>query len=234
MRVWLAAVISLAALAGCRTNPPPAPASPTALQPGDLLFQDLDCGPLCEAIESVTQGYQGAHLSHVGMVASTDGAEPMVIEAIGDSVRLTPVSRFLARSSDAQGRPKVLVGRLQGEPAQLIAKALDRARSQLGKPYDDRFLMGNDAFYCSELIYDAFQFANAGEPVFELAPMTYRNPSTGQTFAPWSRYFAELNMPVPEGLPGLNPGGMSRASFVRIVYAFGAPEGWAQASPSHR
>jgi len=39
------------------------------LQPGDLLFQDLDCGPLCDAIEKVTTGYQGANFSHVGIVA---------------------------------------------------------------------------------------------------------------------------------------------------------------------
>ena len=32
---------------------------------GDLLFQDLDCGPFCDAIEKVTEGYRGAQLSHV-------------------------------------------------------------------------------------------------------------------------------------------------------------------------
>ena len=30
------------------------------LKPGDLLFQDLDLGPLCDAIERVTEGYRGA------------------------------------------------------------------------------------------------------------------------------------------------------------------------------
>ena len=39
------------------------------LQPGDLLFQDLDCGPFCDAIEKATKGYQGTNLSHVGVVA---------------------------------------------------------------------------------------------------------------------------------------------------------------------
>ncbi|MHC4724324.1 MAG: hypothetical protein ACYS9V_08765 [Planctomycetota bacterium] len=36
---------------------------------GDLLFQDLDCGPLCDAIEKVTTGYQGSNFSHVGILA---------------------------------------------------------------------------------------------------------------------------------------------------------------------
>ena len=39
------------------------------LRPGDLLFQDLDAGPLCDAIEKVTTGYRGANLTHVGVVA---------------------------------------------------------------------------------------------------------------------------------------------------------------------
>ena len=38
------------------------------LQLGDLLFQDLDSSPLCDAIEIVTTGYKGANLSHVGII----------------------------------------------------------------------------------------------------------------------------------------------------------------------
>eukprot|EP00121_Abeoforma_whisleri_P005710 Awhi_evm1s5180 len=37
-------------------------------QPGDLLFQDLDCVELCDAITSVTFGYENTQVSHVGMV----------------------------------------------------------------------------------------------------------------------------------------------------------------------
>jgi len=38
------------------------------LKVGDLLFQDLDSSPLCDAIETVTPGFQGASLSHIGIV----------------------------------------------------------------------------------------------------------------------------------------------------------------------
>jgi len=38
------------------------------LQEGDLLFQDLDSSPLCNAIELVTPGYNGANFSHIGLV----------------------------------------------------------------------------------------------------------------------------------------------------------------------
>lgn len=52
-----------------------------ALKPGDLLFQDLECGSLCDAIFQVTHGYHETHISHVGMVISTK-PKTMVIEAI--------------------------------------------------------------------------------------------------------------------------------------------------------
>jgi hypothetical protein len=38
------------------------------LKTGDLLFQSMNCGPLCEAINEVTEGYQGKDFSHLGMV----------------------------------------------------------------------------------------------------------------------------------------------------------------------
>ena len=37
-------------------------------QEGDIFFQDLDCGPPCDAIEAVTQGYKGSNLSHCAII----------------------------------------------------------------------------------------------------------------------------------------------------------------------
>jgi hypothetical protein len=39
--------------------------------------------------------------------------------------------------------------------------------------------------------------------------MTYKDPDTGELFPIWEAYFEKLGIPVPEGQPGLNPGGMS-------------------------
>ena len=72
------------------------------LQNGDLLFQDSDCGEFCDAIEKVTEGYEGANLSHIGMVIlSKDG--PQVIEATTKGVVMTDLKRFLSRSNDKNG-----------------------------------------------------------------------------------------------------------------------------------
>ncbi|MBM3289044.1 MAG: hypothetical protein FJY92_02725 [Candidatus Hydrogenedentes bacterium] len=197
-----------------------------ALQPGDLLFQDLDAGPLCDAIETVTQGVDGAKFSHVGMVSQANGVSVTIIEAVGAGVVETPLEEFLARSADADGTSKVLVGRVEGEQRKRVPRAIDIARSFLGRPYDSVFAMDNSAFYCSELLYESFRIANHGAPVFDLAPMTFKDPATRETFPAWSSYYADLGAPIPEGAPGLNPGGMSCAPFVRIVHAYGAPAGW--------
>lgn len=67
------------------------------LHPGDLLFQDLDCGPLCDAIEAVTEGAGGRDFSHVGIVAAF-GDTLAVVEAIGEKVQKNSVAAFLSEA----------------------------------------------------------------------------------------------------------------------------------------
>ena len=219
-------VIAVMLLCAACASHLPGNASQFRLRTGDLLFQDLDGSPLCDAIEKVTQGANGAKLSHVGMVMRVDGAGVTVVEAVSAGVRETPLSDFLARSHDANGRPKVIVGRLSPAYRRLIPGALREAKRFEGLPYDSRFAIGDDAFYCSELIYEVFRLANGGNPVFQLGPMTFKDPDTGKTFPAWTDYYAKLNAVIPEGEPGLNPGGLSRSSKVDIVYVYGAPDGW--------
>ncbi len=193
---------------------------------GDLLFQDLDGCPFCDAVEKVTRGHGGADITHVGIVARDTDGEIIVLEAIQEAVVATSLDAFLGRSRDADGNPKVLVGRLRHGYRHLIPAALAEASSLRGKPYDKVFDMHNDAYYCSELIYECFRHANGGIPIFDLGPMTFVDPDTQETFPAWKTYFAELGVPIPEGKPGLNPGGISRSPVLRIVHAYGIPAGW--------
>ncbi|MFT5167123.1 MAG: hypothetical protein ACI8P3_002360 [Saprospiraceae bacterium] len=196
------------------------------LQEGDLLFQDNDCGPFCDAIEKVTHGINGANLSHVGIVIQGGNSEFVVLEAISRGVVETPIDTFLNRSFDKEGKPKVLVGRLKPAQQSLVRPAIQSALQHRGKAYDDVFDINNDKFYCSELIYFAFKNANEGTPIFQLRLMTYKDPDTKETFPIWADYFQKLNKSIPEDQPGLNPGSMSRSLYLNIVYAFGKPEGW--------
>ena len=194
------------------------------LKVGDLLFQDSDCGPFCDAIEKVTFGIDGCKFSHVG-IFTRDGLEgrPLVLEAIGRGVVATPIDSFFMRSYDGEGKSKVVVGRMKTEFQSLIPAAIEHAISLKGKPYDDGFDIENDKYYCSELIYNSFRAANNGKPIFTLFPMTYKDPATNATFPIWTDYFKDLKMEIPEGKPGLNPGGMSRENCLKIVNYYGKP-----------
>lgn len=191
------------------------------LQTGDLVFQDLDCGPLCDAIEQVTPGLRGAEVTHVGMVVvGADGLT--VIEAIGPAVQEIPLEQFLARTSDSDGRPKVFVERLR-DPARIPA-AVAWMQERLGTPYDDRFDADDRAFYCSELMQDALNAV--GEPAFPPIAMTFRKPGSKRAFPAWARYFRQMAHPIPEGSPGSNPGHLSLSAELELVGRFGTPDGW--------
>ncbi|MGB3617444.1 MAG: YiiX/YebB-like N1pC/P60 family cysteine hydrolase [Catalinimonas sp.] len=189
------------------------------LQPGDLLFQDLDCGPLCDAIEAVTEGTEGADFSHVGIVSRVEGDRVWITEAVAAGVVRTPLANFLRRSADASGRPKVVVGRLKAAHRARIPDALAQLRHYEGRPYDRVYRMDDSTYYCSELVQEVFG-------LFTVQPMTFLDPATGRTFPAWVDYYEALGVPIPEGAPGLNPGGVSRSDALDIVHAYGRPYGW--------
>jgi len=182
------------------------------LQNGDLLFLDLDCGPLCDAIESVTKSYGGRHFSHVGLVFIQNDST-FIIEAIGKAVNQTWLPFFLKYSN----KPAT-IGRLKNQ--NLVAKAIGFSISKLGFPYDDSFLYDNGRYYCSELLYDAFKEANGGKPVFKLEPMTYKKTGYSQFDPVWVDYFKHLGTEIPEGKPGCNPGGISLSEELEILGAY--------------
>lgn len=215
-------VLSVAVVLGCRQYTLQGNDG-FVLEPGDLLFQDLDSGPLCEAIEKVTVGYQGENFSHVGIATQDERGALVVVEAVSAGVKTTPLQSFMNRSLDNDGRPKVVVGRLKTAYRHLIPSALKEALALRGRPYDKLFAADNDAYCCSELVYEAFRRANKGTPLFVLQPMTFKDPGTGRTEPAWEQYFAELGAPVPEGEPGINPGAISRSDTLTVFHPYGVP-----------
>jgi hypothetical protein len=181
---------------------------------GDLIFQNLDCGDMCDAIEQVTQGYEGNKFSHVGMV-NRMGKTVTVIEAVGGGVRMIPLDSFLKRTTN-----KMFVGRVKKQYTRFIKKAITFSVKQIGTPYDDAFIYNNGKYYCSELIHDAFQYANHGKAFFQLEPMTFKKPGSTEYFPVWVDYYKKLDTEIPEGKPGCNPGGLSRSDKIEIVGEF--------------
>jgi hypothetical protein len=188
----------------------------TALQEGDLLFQNLNCGPLCDAIEAVTEGAAGKDYSHIGLVVKINDSL-RILEAIGHEVQTTPLQKFFARSGDTVKVVNITAARLKKEYRSLIPEAVAFSTSRIGQPYDDDYLMNNGKWYCSELLYEAFKNANKGQDLFVLQPMTFKDPKTGNYFPAWVDYYKNLGIDIPEGKPGINPGLMSRSGCLQII-----------------
>ena len=180
------------------------------LKSGDLLFQSMNCGPLCEATNEVTSGYQGHDFSHLGLVYIKNDSI-LVIEAAGSSVKITPYETFKTYTAE-----KMFVGRLKRKYRALIPEAIAFALQQIGVPYDEEYVYNNGKYYCSELLYDAFLHANK-KPLFDLFPMTFKSPKTEEYFEVWVDYYKKLNIEIPEGKPGCNPGGISTSDKLKII-----------------
>ncbi len=210
------------------------------LQLGDLLFQDLDSSPLCDAIEIVTPGYKGANLSHVGIIiedkipfcTNADSRfeekyfysieqDVKVLEALPGGVKTTRIDSFLNRSFDQNNKPKVIVGRLKKEYRYTIQDGIRFLNSKIGEDYDDYFLINNGKYYCSELIHDAF----ITDSIFNMLPMTFIDPNTNETMSVWKDYYNKLDIEIPEGKLGINPGIMSISDKIEIVHIYGNPDG---------
>ena len=189
---------------------------------GDFLFQDLDSSPLCDAIEEVTPGIFNQNFSHVGMVIRHDESY-QVIEAFSNGVKIVSLMDFLIRSVDLCGVPKITIAKIhpkfQKNNPNIIPKAINKSRKLLNKPYDEKFLLNNGSFYCSELLYEVFNLENE---FFELAPMTYKN-SNGEFLQIWIDYFKNLKMEIPEKKLGINPGKMTLNKNLQFIYNYKEP-----------
>ena len=180
---------------------------------GDILFQDLDCGDACDAIEKVTIGYNGLDFSHCGIVAKVDG-EMKVVEAYG-AVQAVAIDSFFERSKDKHGNAKVIVGRPKEQD--IAKKSAQIATSYIGKLYDKEFKLGDDKYYCSELVYETYKAGNGNQEYFPLNVMTFKEKDSTEFMPFWVKYYNELGVPIPEGDSGINPGAISRSAHLEII-----------------
>lgn len=177
-----------------------------SLREGDLLF---GCTDSDNAITSVTSGVEDKLIDHVGVAHRIGGdTGPLfVIEAIKPRVCLTPIDTFLCHN------PQVVVGRVNVEVG--ISRSIRNCLMMVGKPYDDLFLEGDSAIYCSELVQSCFVTPD-GNTIFDKVPMSFHD-ETGKITDYWQDFYDRRGMTVPEGAPGTNPGELSRRPQVTIV-----------------
>lgn len=182
-----------------------------AVEVGDLIFIDTDCGPLCDAINAVTDSYKDLPMSHVGFKVVHEG-KPLIVHAGSKGVVMEPLSNILQKA-----KGEIVIARIKDEYQPLLEGAMAFAKSKVGLPYDHTFTPDNEEYYCSELIYEAFKSANGGKSFFKLNPMTFINPQTKSTDTNWVNYFNQHQATIPEGVLGCNPGEMSLSDKLDIV-----------------
>jgi len=195
------ALVAACALFGCsRAYEEPAT--------GDLIFQDLECGDLCDAIEKVTLeqfAVPGPRLSHVGMIVVEDGV-PYVIEAYPPKVAKRPLEEVLARLQNSPPR-FVRRGAMKCMPSSNPSEIARVAGEFLGRPYDDAFTDDDAALYCSELIQKIVKRLHGGDGCFAQAAMHYGAAGSAERRV-WDEYFRARGLKTPEGKPGVSPLGL--------------------------
>lgn len=181
------------------------------LKEGDIVLQKIPCGGLCDAIIETTPCAPDRMFNHCGIV-HYEGNVAYVIEAIGKKVQQSLLDSFLRREGDAE---VLYVARLKQQYASYIEPAVKKAVIYLGTPYDDAFVPGDDALYCSELVYKVFKKDNTPN-LFPLEPMTFKSKS-GKTFPAWTAYYKDIKHEIPEGEPGINPCAIANSNKVTLL-----------------
>ena len=180
-----------------------------SIREGDLFFAYADDS---NAITTVTQGVGNMAIDHVAILAGSPN-QWTVIEAVHKGVQEIPLDSFLCHNMGKSGQPNVLIGRVTC-PLD-IPSSINRARKQIGKPYDFNFMPDDKEFYCSELVQKSY-VDKQGNLIFHPIPMSFHDKN-GNITPYWHEYYAKQGLEVPEGKDGSNPGDLSRNAFVRII-----------------
>lgn len=194
--------------AACTTLPDDA-----KLQTGDLLFQ-CGAGAMSAAITDATGRTERINYTHVGIVLHREAADSVLEATTEGGVRIVALADFLAGSARIGEGPAVTAMRLRDTSG--VAASVERARRQLGAPYDYWFLPDNGCYYCSELVCDHYLRPD-GTPIFQTRPMNFR-AADGTMPRYWEELFARLGEPVPEGVAGSNPNDLAQEPALYEVF----------------
>jgi len=181
------------------------------LQNGDLLFVGAKSEDLSGAINRVTQRETSKAFDHVALVEVFHG-RIYLIHATGEKGTLRePIGDYIQRSSSE--RRGLFIFRLKSDYQPCIPDAIAEAKKWLGKPYNWSYVLNDSSVYCSDLVERAFRKCH----LFELEPMTFKDPETKEFDAYWVRFYDALGIPVPEGQLGCNPNGLAASDKLSIV-----------------
>ena len=65
---------------------------------------------------------------------------------------------------------------------------------------------------------DSILVLEASGSEVKLTPLeTFKSPGSNDYFEAWAEYYEKLNIEIPEGKPGCNPGGISTSKKIKIL-----------------
>lgn len=179
------------------------------LKNGDLLLVGQANQGLAKAINQVTQTKAQTHFSHIAMVEKS-GDQIWILQATTpNGTERIPLSAFLQKEEGAD----IMVYRIKANFQPNFGLAIKRAKAILGLPYNYSYILSDSAYYCSQFVYHAF----AKDSIFKLAPMTFKNPKTGDFNQKWISYYRGLNIAIPQDKLGCNPNGMAASPKLKRI-----------------
>ena len=171
------------------------------IEPGDIIFQDLECGLSCDLLGKVTH----SNYSHVGIVLEENGHR-VVWEALGP-VAPVPLLDFVER-----GRGGLLgVYRLEPALQPRIPEIAATVRAFRGAQPDIHFQWDDSSLYSSELVEKAVQRATG----VELAPPHPLGEGAFGKYAGAIKRFTEGAL--TEKTPVTTPQDLARSTHLRRI-----------------
>lgn len=173
------------------------------LKNGDLIFVTAEKENLSGAINRVTQRDKKSSFDHIGLLEiAQDSIFILHASSKYGSIRQN-LQDFYTSQKNSQNN--LVIYRLRKGNHETIPEAIKTAKTMLGKPYNWSYILNENSYYCSDFIERAFREFQ----IFNLEPMTFINPSTGQIDTFWKDFYSKQGLEVPEGELGCNPNGLA-------------------------
>ena len=169
------------------------------IQNGDLIFVGAQTEELSGAIARVTKISDLTNFDHVGLIEKTkDSIFVLHAAPVGGSQR-EEIHHFYTTQTEKNN--KIVIYRLKDKYQFSIPKAISKAKTLLGKPYNSLYILNDDELYCSDFIERAFR----DDKIFELIKMNFKNKETETIDKFWIDFYRKKGKVVPQDEPGTNP-----------------------------
>ncbi|PRD56864.1 hypothetical protein C5749_06505 [Sphingobacterium gobiense] len=181
---------------------------------GDLLFVGAQSENLSGAINRVTQRTSSTAFDHVGLIEIVYGF-PHILHASSKKGSIKEPLDSLIKGNHGDNK-LFAIYRIDSIYQNAIPKALTKAHQMLGKPYNWSYTLNDSSYYCSDFMERAFRHIG----LFQLEPMTFKNPKTGDFDEFWKIFYAKQGMEIPEGELGCNPNGLAASRNIHYIGSF--------------